>query len=600
MKWILVMLFVIVLSTALFASVNGERIIDVDSPIYRAVKSLYISQCHALPSTTGPWSESEIEHMLSLLDIESMSSSDKETLSYIRSELSHEEELFAFSGEINLETYLHTNPSDFVGRDMWGRDPNSTLPMLFVYSDAWVGDNFYGYFGINISNAKFQAESDDKERFASTIFSTNLLMVPPASMKTMDFSFPHKAYISAGSSNFNLIWGKFNLGWGPGESGNFILGDHLGEHNAIRATAYNNTFKYTFLVDSFTHPMNYYKYEEGATDNGYYGNRGTQEHLNGIRLFLSHRLEWRLFSDKFNVVLTEGLMYMSEDNYIDLNVLNPSMLWHNLYTRAHSNSILSLEVDYTPINGFNIYGQLVVDENILPGEPIAGKAGNGPAEPSAMGYMLGATYVKQTKLGTFTFNGEAAYTDPFLYLRDGGFGEKGSDPNYRNQVKGQYGINYVVALRDIYQTGGNVQYTEEFLGYRYGGDAIVANLNAKLDNWGKWNAEANLFFMAHGTFDQWTVWTRINPSSLHPEYPTESPITPTTSHITENHKDNNASSRDSIEYTFDLTLKGGYTFTEHLAMSAQVDYIVVLNPGNIKSNGISTDLQFTLGGTYSF
>lgn len=205
MKRILVMLFVIVLSTALFASVNGERIIDVDSPIYRAVKSLYISQCHALPSTTGPWSESEIEHMLSLLDIESMSSSDKETLSYIRSELSHEEELFAFSGEINLETYLHTNPSDFVGRDMWGRDPNSTLPMLFVYSDAWVGDNFYGYFGINISNAKFQAESDDKERFASTIFSTNLLMVPPASMKTMDFSFPHKAYISAGSSNFNLI-----------------------------------------------------------------------------------------------------------------------------------------------------------------------------------------------------------------------------------------------------------------------------------------------------------------------------------------------------------------------------------------------------------
>lgn len=608
MKRILVLLFVMMLSISLFASVNGERIIDVNSPIYRAVKSLYISQGHALPSTTGPWSESEIEHMLSLLDTESMSSSDKETLYYIRSELSHEEELFAFSGEINLETYLHTNPSDFVGRDMWGRDPNSTLPMILIYSDAWVGDNFYGYFGINLSNAKFQAESDAKERFASTTFSTNLLMVPPATMKTMDFSFPHKAYISAGSSNFNLIWGKFNLGWGPGESGNFILGDHLGEHNAIRATAYNNTFKYTFLVDSFTHPMNYYYYkaddpttlEDESANNGYHGNRGTQEHLNGIRLFLSHRLEWRLFSDKLNVVLTEGLMYMSEDNYIDLNVLNPSMLWHNLYTRAHSNSILSLEVDYTLLNGFNIYGQLVVDENILPGEPIAGKAGNGPAEPSAMGYMLGATYVKQTKLGTLTLNGEAAYTDPFLYLRDGGFGEKGSDVNYRNQVKGQYGINYVVALRDIYQAGGNVQYTEEFLGYRYGGDAIVANLNAKLDNWGKWNAEANLFFMAHGTFDQWTVWTRINPSTLHPEYPTESPITPTTSHITENHKDANASSRDSIEYTFDLTLKGGYTFTEHLAISAQLDYIFVLNPGNIKSNGTSTDLQFTLSGTYSF
>ena len=89
----------------------------------------------------------------------------------------------------------------------------------------------------------------------------------------------------------------------------------------------------------------------------------------------AHRLEWRVFDDKVNIVLTEGLMYMDENNMLDLNVFNPSMLWHNLYTRAHSNSILSLEVDWTILSGLNVYGSIVVDENILPGENVPGKEG---------------------------------------------------------------------------------------------------------------------------------------------------------------------------------------------------------------------------------
>ena len=311
---------------------------------------------------------------------------------------------------------------------------------------------------------------------------------------------------------------------------------------------------------------------------------------------LSHRLEWRVFDDRLNIALTEGLMYMDENNMIGLNVLNPSMLWHNLYTRAHSNSILSLELDWTVMKGLNIYGSIVVDENVLPGEPIPGKKGDEPAEPSAMGYMLGATYTLPLTKGILEFNAEGVCTDPFLYLRDGGIvSSKGED--YRTQKKGQYGINYVVALRDIYNTGGGVEYTEEYLGYKYGGDAIVGNFSVDYKDYGKWNVGGNLFFMAHGTFDQWTVWTRINPDKDH-DYPVDNPKTPTTSHVTDNQRDDGASNRDSVEYTVDLTIKGGYKIMSNLEAYASADFILVKNPGNISSISPKTDLQLTIGLSY--
>ena len=602
MKKLFILLLVLLSLSSVFAGSNGVKAVEVDSDIWNAVKSLYITQGHALPSTTGPWSENEIKLMLSFLDEDKLSPSEKETYDWVISEMEHEENVFKFGLEANLETYIHSNSEDFVTRAMWAED---TKPMLLIKSDSFIGDNLYGFFTFNVSNAKIMADGSGKDVFGTTPFSTNLIMVPPASMKTLDFGFPYNAYVAAGGDNWQLMWGRYNLGWGPGTTGNFIIGDHLGYHNNIRFTAFNKSFKYTFLVDSFTHPMNYYYYWDSNSDDdptdriGYNGDKtglSTQEILEGLKLMFAHRLEWRVFDDKVNIVLTEGLMYMDERNMLDLNVFNPSMLWHNLYTRAHSNSILSLEVDWTILSGLNVYGSIVVDENILPGENVPGKEGEKPAEPSAMGYMLGATYTLAMKKGILEFNAEGVYTDPFLYLRDGG---KASSAEFRDQKKGQYGINFVVALRDIYNTGGNVRYTEEYLGYQYGGDAIVGNFSVDYRDYGKWNIGGNVFFMAHGTFDQWTVWTRINPDASHPNYPKDNPTTPTTSHVTENQKDDDAGSRDSVEYTLDVTLKGGYKILDNLEAYGSVDFIYVKNPGNLSYISPRSDLQLTLGISYA-
>ena len=94
--------------------------------------------------------------------------------------------------------------------------------------DSFIGDNLYGFFTFNVSNAKIMADGSGKDVFGTTPLSTNLIMVPPASMKTLDFGFPYNAYVAAGGDNWQLMWGRYNLGWGPGTTGNFIIGDHLG------------------------------------------------------------------------------------------------------------------------------------------------------------------------------------------------------------------------------------------------------------------------------------------------------------------------------------------------------------------------------------
>lgn len=152
-----------------------------------------------------------------------------------------------------------------------------------------------------------------------------------------------------------------------------------------RFTTYFDSFKYTFVTSFFPHPKNYAGVYGQAWGYDWWGQGRV---FDGLSMFMAHRLEWRIFRDKVNVALTEGVMYMSETNALDLQVLNPVMIYHDYYIRANANSILSLEMDYTPVRNFNIYGQFVMDEFAIPGGEAA--PGISPwSKPNGMGYMLG-------------------------------------------------------------------------------------------------------------------------------------------------------------------------------------------------------------------
>lgn len=304
--------------------------------------------------------------MLAEIDREALSEGAKATYDYVKGELDivpwqlSQGIGMKWGFEANLETYTHINTDEmFHERENWGYGLLKQKPMLKVSFETWPVNSFYGYAEFSVDNS-----IHTEYPFGSTQFNTNIIMfqnLPKFVMADLNFNMPYRAFASAGGNHWRLQVGRDRMSWGPGVTGNFVVGDNLMYHNMARFTTYFDSFKYTFVTSFFPYPENYSETDQEGV-------------LSGINMFMSHRLEWRMFKDKVNFALTEAIMYQSADNYLDLQILNPCMIFHDYYIRSNANSILSIELDYTPIKHLNIYGQFVVDELALPGEPVPGSS----------------------------------------------------------------------------------------------------------------------------------------------------------------------------------------------------------------------------------
>ena len=115
---------------SVFALSNSQKIYRVDSKEYEEITYLYIMTGHALPSTTGPWSEGELKAMLDKIDVSLLSGGAKDIYDSLYETLNGEKaetcEDFSmkWSFDLNLETYTHTNTTDgeFIGKFNWNYD----------------------------------------------------------------------------------------------------------------------------------------------------------------------------------------------------------------------------------------------------------------------------------------------------------------------------------------------------------------------------------------------------------------------------------------------------------------------------------------------
>jgi hypothetical protein len=560
---------------------NKQKIFSLDSDVYEAIAALYVHQGISLPSTTGPYSEAELLMMLDKVNPGKLSGATKATYDYIAKQLDIQPKMqtkgmgLSWNFDANLETYTHSNTTDFTGRENWYRGYISQKPLLSIGLETWPSDSFYGYSEFTVGNT-YTLENG----FGTSAFSTNVIVMAPATLMDLDFNMPYRAFVAMGGDHWTFQLGRDRLNWGAGESGNLMMGDNLKYHNMARYTAFGEKYKYTFLTSFFPHTHSYL----GGTDGAIEGDgQGTE--LSGLNMYMAHRLEWRMFSDKVGLALTESIMYQSAENLLDLRVLNPAMIFHDNYIRSNSNSLLGLEIDYTPIKGINIYGQAVVDEFSLPGEAVP--SATEVNYPPTFGYLAGVKAV--APIGDLMGHAsvEFAYTDPFLYLR------YETNETASATVGDAYSLNFVGVIREFTNKDGT-RYNAEFLGYEYGGDAIVFNVNGGVKKYGKWNVEANGFFMLHGTFDIYTMWSRIGGTTTGVPYDIS---TPTTDHPTGNYNDSDVSDRDSVSQTLVLGVNGSYEFNSCLRAFGQIDYIHIGNYGNV--SGVTTsDVQLTLGVSY--
>jgi len=560
---------------------NSQKIYGTDSYVYIIIRDLTIEQGIGAPSSAGPWSGAELLNMLSRINPNSLSLSSKDLYNWIKEQLSVPEADFLTTNfgytagiEVTGETYLHTNTGEhYDEEDEWIDGYNKREPLLSIPFEFWGTDLFYGTLDLTLRNNRFFVDTNSTSEFFKPSITTNLIFYRSAS--NTDLSFPRKAFLSAGDMNWNFQFGRDKISWGNGISGNLLVGDHLIYHEFFKFTTFYEPFKYTFLAISFPHPDLYQKPPNSLEEDW----SATKRSITSIRTFIAHRFEFQI-TPPLRLSLTEGIMYQGET--YDFRFFSPFVILHNYYMKENSNSILGIELDYTPLPSFLIHGQLVVDDLAIGVEKSSGPT----ASPNAWGALASLHYTKSIKSGMFHIGLEGVYTTPYLYLRNSrvyDFIDLADNPNSTEILdQNAQPINFVVGYPQYTQLVGNVV-KKEFLGYSYGGDAIVLNLAASYIKPNLWEVHSSIFWMMHGTYDVDTLY-KLGDGPVSAQTPTDQSFPP--SYTTD---------KNSVETTWISSIGGSYYITSNLKFSSDLGWVTRWNSGNIAASTPESDLQCSVG-----
>lgn len=576
-KIMLLLVFFLVIFP-IFAKENKQNILTIEDEIelIDSISHLYIKSNFALPSMSAPYSISELQLMLNQINYKDLNDNEKLEFNLVNKKLnSYIKDLdkdveFSMESDLNIETYSHLNTSEFVEREAfnrgWNKQSNLIDFNLSIYGDSF----FYGLCDYSIGLARI-----NEKPFGSSYFQTNLLNFNTSTWANdIETNMPQRAFISLGSDSWNLQIGRDNLNWGASKVSNLFLSNNLKYQDIIRFTVFGNRLKYSYIASFFPHQMNYIKTSDIELNTTQFNS------LQGLSMFVAHRLEGRSENNKFGWALSEGIMYASEDSTIDMRAFSPLLSYHSMFTKANCNSLLSLDFDFTVLNSINFFMQFVSDDIVfLPTESID------KYSPNSLGLILGLKHINFINSMPLIISFEGAYTSPYLYLRD-----NGKDEISKAFIQSGYGINFIVATREFTNVSRNGEYSgiifdKQFLGFKYGGDALIINLNNSLRVNSKLLMELNCLFMMHGTNDINTLWAPVGS----PELPNDPGFLTTSDY-------NNL--KTGLSYSSIIGLFVRYTIKDNLKTFFQLDSINIINQDY---NGNSSyDIQLTTGFNISF
>lgn len=419
---------------------NRQRIIPLDNELYQDIDALYIMNGLAPPSFARPWSEDEIDHILSKLQPEKLTGAAKLAYDNVQKKLEKrvllgkEEKAFVSVGAtVNLEGYLKTNND----RDEWVHGYEERLPLVEIPFEFWLWEHMYIDVDLSIKEAHDVPIDSDYDY-------SNI----PENIKYIDPSIPYRAFLSVGGHNWNVQLGRDKLSWGNGETGNMVLSDWADWYNFIKFTTYWKVLKFTTIyagIESYLTPE---EKDIDAVGDGL--TRGNYENFRErYKALMAHRLEARI-TDKLTLAATEAIIFGNK--YPEFSNMNPVSIFHSVFAPEYSNVIFSLEADYALFRGLDIYFQFAMDEMKLSIE------NDSSGRPTALGYLAGARYLFPAGDGIVKLTLEGARTDPYMYNR--------WHPLTRFTVRRRY-WSYL---------SGEYLYVDKATGYRYGPDALVLYL----------------------------------------------------------------------------------------------------------------------------
>ena len=579
MKRILIAIAIALLvSASVFAYSNQQKIYSVDSGVYKAMETLYILSGKALPSSSGPWSEMELQKMLAKIDRSSLSDAAQKYYDYVEGMITSEPrrqyaDNFAmeFGLDLDLELYFHTNDAVNLEED-WFHGYTERQKFLSFTFETWPTNRFYGFFSVDMGLGIGKAIAEGYNPLYKPGLSINmpivneLLFTKREMFDAFNFHFPERAFVSAGGANWSFMAGRDRLSWGSGETGNLMLSDSFPVHTMARFNTFFDVFKYSLVATI---------YPFSSAD-------GQYDSLDGYKALLVHRIEFNLFKDKVGLIINEACMFWSNPDadtgaqQFFLAQINPFGFMHNEYVPRNANSLLVFEANYTPFAGINAYGQFAVDEFSGPGE--------GKWNPPAFGFLAGAKGAFAAGSGIMTASLEFAKTDPYLYIRG---------LHYNATETSGYGFD---AIYRSFVNGFAVINDRMFTTYRYGNDVILFDGRIGYELPGKLKVGFEAMFMKHGIMNVNSAWGMYNGN----DDPTPVVKTPSTFNVFDpadyDYATHTVLQEHPVERTTVLSLTAQYTIAGGLSANLAADYLIVKNRHNSASD--ANDLQITFGLRY--
>lgn len=586
MKRILVAVAIAVLiSASVFAYSNQQKIYSVDSGVYKAMETLYILSGKALPSSSGPWSEAELQKMLAKIDRSALSDAGQNYYDYVEGLITTEPrrqyaDNFAmqFGLDLDLEFYYHTNGEKYNLDDDWFHGYTDRQKFLSFTFETWPTNRFYGYFSFDLHLGIADADSDGYNPIYKPALSVNmpivneLLFTKRAIFDGFNWHFPERAFVSAGGNNWSFMAGRDKLSWGSGETGNLMLSDSFPVHTMARFNTFFDAFKYSLVATI---------YPFGTANSQY-------DSMDGYKALLIHRIEFNMFRDKVGLIINEACMFWSNPDAVDsegnpdpqyftLAQINPFGFMHNEYVPRNANSLLVFEANYTPFRGVNAYAQFAVDEFSGPGE--------GKWNPPAFGVLAGAKAAFAAGKGVMTGSLEFAKTDPYLYIRG---------LHYNSNEASGYGFD---ATYRSFVNGFGVVNKKMFTTYKYGNDVKLFDARMAYELPGVFRLGLEALFMQHGIMDINSNWGMYQGN----DDPTPIVKTPSTYNVFDpadyDYATHTLLQEHAVEKTTVLSLTGEYTIAKGLSANLAADFIIVKNQHNVEGENAS-DFQLTLGLRY--
>lgn len=424
-------------------------------------------------------------------------------------------------------------------------------PMLLIGADIFFNDFLYANFTLDVTDIDNGATYGSTEGYKT--YTTNL-MKKLGIQNNIDFTFPHKAFVSIGTGGMNLTVGRDRLSLGNGKTGNLVLGDNLWFQDFAKASVVSGTLSYGFTVMSFE---NSFANNHLKIANDYTVSRARQ------MVFL-HDLSFRPAS-WLSLSLSEGALVYGTTALMDLRKLNPFFILHNVFDYSdgtgknlgNMNNFFGFELSAALPCGFAVNSQFVFDQIQLSGE-------HGSDNPqSAYGVLLNVTKSGSLFNGVYDAYLEGVYTSPNLYLK-----EEGVD------CKEYWNMDLIVGKKLYWTTAGNDDVS--YLGYKHGPDSVA--IGAGFD----WRDNKGLEI-------DFSALYRIHGGQGIKFYESQRDTTITYG------EDPDMITGDNPERRLVLDLCVSKAFDDYLELEGEVGFIHAANYRNATSS--FTDLQFAVSAT---